>query len=59
MNGNTVMTVPHIVAEAYKGASPTSYIQVWDLQQILDSVGLDASGYNGAKGIWNVVSPGK
>ena len=56
VNGRAQMAVPHIVTTQPGTSTPTSYIEIWDLQRILNSVGLNANGYNGVQRVWNIVS---
>ncbi|MDQ0191586.1 Ig-like domain-containing protein [Alicyclobacillus cycloheptanicus] len=56
VNGKQVFKGNHIVLTPPGGKFATSFMQVYDLQQVLNALGYDASGYNGAAGTWNILN---
>lgn len=57
VNGQQVFKGLHFQLTPPGGKFATSFMQVYDLQQVLDAIGIDASGYNGTAGTWNIVPP--
>ncbi|MDQ0189370.1 hypothetical protein JI721_05390 [Alicyclobacillus cycloheptanicus] len=57
VNGKQVFKGNRIVVTPPGGKFATSFMQVFDLQQVLNALGFNASDYEGSAGIWNIVPP--